>query len=281
VIATVAWSALASMLFGGGDFLGGLGARRAPALLVTLLAMLVGFAVLVPAAMRVAGAPIATDFYWSGAGGVLGGLGVALLFRVLAAGPVGTVSPIVAVTGCAMPVIAGLSSGERPELAALFGIAAAVVAIVLVSGGPSGGHARARTSTLALAAVSGVGLGGFLVCIARVAEAAGLWPLVVARAAGTASVVALLLGRREPIRFGRGTLAICAASGLLDSVANLLYFWIVKQGALSIVGTIVSLSPATVILLARLVLHERFHRRQIAGLALAALAIVLMTAGKS
>ena len=268
------------MVFGGADFLGGLGARRAPALLVTLCAMLVGFAVLVPAALRAGGAPAPVDFAWSGAGGVLGGLGVALLFHVLALGPVGTVSPIVAVTGCAMPVLAGLFWGERPGIAALLGILAAGVAIVLVSGGPAGDHARARTSTLALAGVSGATLGGFLVCISRVSEAAGLWPLVAARAAGTGSVLAILLARRERVRIDRTGLAICATSGVLDSIANLLYFWIVKQGALSIVGTIVSLSPATVVALARIVLHERFHLRQVVGLVLAAVAIVLMTAAK-
>ena len=70
MIGPVAWSVLASMVFGGADFLGGLGARRAPALLVTLCAMLVGFAVLVPAALRAGGAPVNADFLWGGAGGV-------------------------------------------------------------------------------------------------------------------------------------------------------------------------------------------------------------------
>lgn len=280
MIAGVAWSVLASMVFGGADFLGGLGARRAPALLVTLCAMLVGFAILVPAAMRTPGVAGPADFAWSAGGGVLGGLGVALLFHVLAIGPVGTVSPIVAVTGVAMPVFAGLLWGERPGLAALAGIIAAGVAIVLVSGAPAGGPARARASTLVLAGVAGAALGGFLVCISRVSGHAGLWPLVTARLAGTLSVLVVLLVRREPLRIDRGGLTICAASGFLDSVANLLYFWIVKQGALSIVGTIVSLSPATVVALARIVLHEHFHRRQITGLVLAAVAIVLMTAAK-
>ena len=52
-----------------------------------------------------------------------GGLGVALLFHVFAIGPVGTVSPIVAVTGCAMPVLAGLFWGERPGLLRIGAIA--------------------------------------------------------------------------------------------------------------------------------------------------------------
>jgi len=282
VIAGVLFAVLASMMFGSADFLGGFAARKTPVLLVTLVTMLVGFAILVPAALRAGGAPGPADFAWSTAGGVLGGLGVAILYRVLAIGPVGTVSPVIAVTGVAMPVFAGLAWGERPGVAAMAGIVAAGIAIALVSASPpQGGESRARTSTILLAALSGAGLGGFLVCISRVSTAAGLWPLVTARLAGTVSVVAILLVRRERVRAERTSLGFCVASGVLDSAANLLYLWIVKRHALSIVGTIVSLSPATVVLLARLVLHEHFHRRQIAGLALAALAIVLMTAARS
>ncbi len=281
MIPGVVFAAFASVMFGSADFLGGFAARKMPTLLVTLVAMLVGFAILVPAAMRAGGAPGPADFAWSGAAGVLGGLGVALLYRVLAIGPVATVSPVIAVTGVAMPVFAGLAWGERPGVAAIAGILAAGIAIALVSAaGPEHRGPRARASTLLLAALAGVGLGGFLVGISRVSTGAGLWPLVVARLAGTVSVVAILLARREPVRADRASIGVCLVSGVLDSSANLLYFWLVKQHALSIVGTIVSLSPATVVLLARLVLREHFHRRQIAGLALAALAIVLMTAAK-
>ncbi len=284
------------MLFGTADFLGGLAARRLPALAVTLVASLAGFALLVPAAAAVGGAPSAADFAWSAAGGVLGGLGVALLFHVLAIGPVASVAPVVAVCGVAMPALSGLAFGERPGAAALAGVALAALAVALVSAAGEGSHAaeaagvagsagpgpapRARPATLLLSALSGFGLGGFLVCISRVPEASGLWPLVAARAAGTAAVALALfataarasLARPEPRAW-----AVSAISGLTDATANLLYLWVVRQHPLSIVGTIVSLSPATVVLLARLVLKERFHRAQVAGLALAALAIVLMT----
>lgn len=276
----VALSALTSMMFGAGDFLGGFASRRAPALAVTLITMLVGFAVLVPAAWTAGGAPSPADYGWSGAAGALGGLGVALLFHVLAVGPVGAVSPVVAVCGVAVPVLAGLAWGERPGMLAIVGIVAAGVAIALVSASPGAGKRHARARVIALAALAGSMLGGFLVCISRIGQGAGLWPLVVARAAGTVMVGAVMLLQRTPPRADRRAVLLCATSAVLDSFANLLYFWIVKQHPLSIVGTIVSLSPATVVLLARLVLHEKFHRRQIAGLALAALAIVLMTAAK-
>lgn len=304
----VAFAALASMLFGTADFLGGLAARRVPALFVTLIASVAGFALLVPAAVTYGGSPSPADHSWSVAAGVLGGLGVTLLFHVLALGPVGTVAPIVAVCGVAMPALAGLVLGERPGVLPLAGMALAAVAILLVSGAHAEhGHAgdvvphprqgaamaragestrapaspaRARASTLALSAVSGFGLGAFLVCLSRVSAEAGLWPLIVARLAGMAAVLVVILARRVPIRFGLESWGVSVASGFADSGANLLYLWIVRLHPLSIVGTIVSLSPATVVLLARVVLKERFHRRQIAGLALAAFAIVLMTAGR-
>lgn len=276
----VAFAALASMLFGTADFLGGLASRKAPALVVTLIAMLAGFVLLLPAAAGAGGSPGIADYAWSVAAGVFGGLGVALLFHVLARGPVGAVAPIVAVCGVAMPAVSGLLFGEQPGAWPITGIALAAVAVVLVSGGEHPGSqtdAKAHASTLMLSAVAGFGLGAFLVCISRVPATAGLWPLVVARLAGLVAVVIVMVFRHVPLAGARAAWGGSAISGLTDAAANLLFLWIVRQHPLSIVGTIVSLSPATVVLLARVVLRERFHRRQVAGLALAGAAIVLMT----
>ena len=88
-----------------------------------------------PSSFSAATAGIATvpDYAWSVAGGVSGGLGVALLFHVLARGPVATAAPVVAVCGVAMPAIAGLAFGERPGALAIGGIVLAALAVGLVS----------------------------------------------------------------------------------------------------------------------------------------------------
>ncbi|HTO92558.1 MAG TPA: EamA family transporter, partial [Candidatus Sulfotelmatobacter sp.] len=83
----------------------------------------------------------------------------------------------------------------------------------------------------------------------------------------------------EPPRLPPGSRAPAIAGSLVDGTANVLYLLVVRSHAVSIVGTIVSLGPAFTIILARFVLHERFHRLQVAGLALAGVAIVLLTNG--
>jgi uncharacterized membrane protein len=63
---------------------------------------------------------------------------------------------------------------------------------------------------------------------------------------------------------------------VLDVTANALYLLAVRQGMLSVVATLSSLYPASTVLLAYLVLGERLRRVQVAGLAVAAIAVVLI-----
>ena len=64
-----------------------------------------------------------------------------------------------------------------------------------------------------------------------------------------------------------------AAGGALDMVANALYLLATRRGTLSIVVTLVSLYPASTVVLARIVLGERLSRWQHAGIACALVAV--------
>ena len=84
-------------------------------------------------------------------------------------------------------------------------------------------------------------------------------------------------GNRSPCRGRRwGSASTC---GALDMSANALYVVAVQQGALGIVATLVSLYPASTVLLARVVLGERLSGLQLAGVACALLAVVLLVGG--
>ncbi len=57
-------------------------------------------------------------------------------------------------------------------------------------------------------------------------------------------------------------------------LANLLYLIATRSGPLSVVVTLASLYPASTVLLARVVLHERLSPRQWVGVACALIAVV-------
>ena len=76
--------------------------------------------------------PTAHDVAWGVFAGVFGVVGLAAFYRALAVGTMGIVGPISA-TGVIVPVVYGLSRGERPGVPQAVGIIVAVVGVVAAS----------------------------------------------------------------------------------------------------------------------------------------------------
>jgi drug/metabolite transporter (DMT)-like permease len=68
-------------------------------------------------------------------------------------------------------------------------------------------------------------------------------------------------------------------AGPLGAAATLSFLLATQQGFLTVAGVLASLYPATTVLLAALVLHEKIHRAQGMGLGLCVLAIGLVAGG--
>lgn len=270
-----------SVLYGSADFLGGWASRRGSVLAVTVLSQAMGLAVLLAAALVAGGTLRAGALGWGVAAGLSGCVGVVLLYRALAVGTVSTVAPIISMIAIFVPVAAGLLAGERPGPVALAGIALGVVAVTMIGAGEGGGGARVfpTRSALAVAVTSGVFVGGFLVCIGRIPAGSGLWPLVVARGAGTVALGLVLALRRGEARVPPALWPAIAGCGAFDVSANLLYWLATQSGPLSLMATIVSLAPASTVVLAQLVLRERLAWLQKAGVAVAMAAIALLAYG--
>ncbi|WP_256862540.1 EamA family transporter [Microbispora sp. GKU 823] len=81
---------------------------------------------------------------------------------------------------------------------------------------------------------------------------------------------------RERLGDRRPAPALCAAAGMLDSLANLAFLLAARSGDLAVVAVITALYPAGTVLLARVVLAERIHRSQLTGLGAAAVAVSLL-----
>jgi len=125
-----ALAALSSMLYGVADFLGGMGSRRAPVIAVTTWFQLTGLVCLVLYAAFAPGVTRLSDLAWGAASGAAGGLGVTLLYHVLASGTVSTAAPLISMVALTVPVAVGLVSGERPGLLPLLGVAIGCVAAI-------------------------------------------------------------------------------------------------------------------------------------------------------
>ena len=270
---------LSAAFYGTADFLGGLGARRAPPLAATVVAQGVGLAI---AALALPFFPVPppgrAGVLWGVGAGLTGGLGVALLYYGLAVGRVSVVAPVTAVCSISIPVLAAVGLGERPVPAALAGIALAILSVGLISRhGDPAGKPRGRDRSLVIALAAGAAIGGFFVCLARAGEASGLWPLLIARVASTLALAAAAHLAGVRIAIPRKAVTVVVACGALDMLANALYLVAVRLGPLGLVATLASLYPASTVLLARLVLGERLRPIQSVGLACAAIAIVLIT----
>jgi drug/metabolite transporter (DMT)-like permease len=134
--------ALASAVgYGGSDYAGGLAARRASVIRITILAQFVS-ATLMILILPLAGlqAPSAGALAWGAAGGLSGAMGALALYAGFRHAAFSVAGPLSAIGAAGFSVLAGLLLGERPGALAMIGIGLALPAIVGVSASP--GSAR-------------------------------------------------------------------------------------------------------------------------------------------
>lgn len=272
---------LAALLYGSSDFAGGLASRRMPSVTVNLIGA-IGAAVAVWGALLVSGgpAPSLVPVLWGVAGGVGGGLGSLALYRGLARGQMSVVGPVSAVSAAVVPVVAGIALGERPGLLTIVGIVVALPAIALVaaSGGGFGGVKLGVSLVDGLSA--GAAFGVLFIAMARAGSHDGLWPV----AAGNASSLLLVVLLKLVSKSERGTETVTVPavrhavlpvfSGVSGAAATLMFFFSSHMSMLATAAVIVSLYPGVTVLLARVVLHERFSGVQRLGVGLCAFAVV-------
>jgi len=282
----------AAALFGSADFLGGVASRRVRAASVLLISTPAGLVVILAAAL-LTGVPFqAGGLGWALAAGTAGGAGMIILYAGLAAGPMSVVAPVSALASTVVPVGAALAMGERASAAVYAGAVLCLVAIVLASmeggrgpgtrpaTGPGLARFRVAARGLGYGAASGLAFGIFFLFIRNAGTAGVLWPLCLARAAGTVVILAAAAwaGTRPPgPGAGRWVLPAAAGAGIMDASANICYLLAARAGLFGIAVVISSLYPGITVLLARVTLGERMRVLQRAGLVLAAAGVAMVT----
>jgi len=291
----IALAALSGLVWGAGDFSGGKATQRVPAVASVALSKAVALPVLALYLVLIPGTPRLASLGWGAVAGLCGGAAMIVFYRALAGGAMAIVAPVSAVTAALVPLVVGLVIETAPGPLALTGAGCAIVAIGLVSlaphadtpttsasasaVGPSAAASKLRLVLFAL--VSGAGFGLFFVFLNKAGDAAGghggLWPVLGAHLAALSLCGALALKSRTAMPRPRGiTIVWIMVAGVFDMTANALYLLAARDGLLSIVAPVSSLYPVTTVILAVLVDRERMRPVQIAGLGLAATALVLV-----
>ncbi|WP_348267036.1 EamA family transporter [Edaphobacter paludis] len=281
----------AAVLWGGGDFSGGMGAKNAGgtmggALRVILVSHAASFAVLVAVARwRGDLFPHGAALAWGIGAGVAGGISLACFYVALSRGAMGASAALSGLLAAAIPAAVAIASEGSPGLLRIVGFVVAGAAIWLIAAGPNAEAVPAKTGTIWLALVAGTGFGIYFVALKMAGVAGVLWPMATARMGSLTVCSLMLLGlsfssKTSAIAQGRLTRAAvrwALTTAVLDTSGNLLFIAATRAGRLDVAAVLASLYPASTILLAAWMLSERPTRRQGIGMLVAAAAVVMIT----
>jgi drug/metabolite transporter (DMT)-like permease len=280
----------AAVLWGGGDFSGGMAVKRAggtmgAALRVILLSHAVSLSGLVVAAWwRRDPFPHGAPLVWGLVAGATAGIALACFYVALSRGAMGASAALSGLLAAAIPAAVSANAEGSPGLLRLSGFLVAGLAIWLIAAGPNPEAKPADRGTFWLAVAGGVGFGIYFVALKFAGSAGVIWPLATCRM-GSLIVCSLLVGGMAlkargsgvSIRLTRVVAVWAMGAVLLDTSGNLLFIAATRAGRLDVAAVLASLYPASTILLAAWTLHERPTRRQGLGMAVAAAAVVMIT----
>ena len=272
---------LSALSWGAGDFAGGLASRRLGAYRAVLYADFFGL-VLIALAMSVfrESIPSSTVLINSIIGGVLGSMGLLILYYSLTKGQMSIAAPVSALFAAVLPVIVGALTQGLPDLLQLLGFGLALAAVWLISqGSQTEGFRIQHITDLRLPILAGVGFGSYFIFIHYATQETNsiLWPMLVSRLAGTLLLLIVVLVRREPLAVPRRAWTVVFFNASLDVGGNFFYILASQLGRLDTAAVLSSLDPGATVLLAWLLLKERLAFKQWVGIASALAAIVLFT----
>jgi drug/metabolite transporter (DMT)-like permease len=267
---------LASALaWGAGDFSGGLATKKGNVYSVVLISQIAGGIFLAILALIFQETiPPPGDWIFGALAGIAGMIGLLGLYSGLAYGRMGIVAPLTAVLAATIPILFSLFTDGIPSTVQIAGFGLALVAMWLLSG--ASGSAAIQLAELGYALLAGSGFALFFILIDQANETAVFWPLTAARIASVACLALYIGVKKVWERPSRAEMPLILLVGLLDALGNAFFTLSAQFGRLDLATVLASLYPASTILLAQLLLHERLHRSQWVGIAIALLAVILI-----
>jgi uncharacterized membrane protein len=263
-------------LWGAGDFLGGLAARRLAILAVLAISQAIGLAG-VTSWVLLAGDPFpgVGELAPAAGAGVAGLIGLGALYRGLSVGAMGIVAPISAASPI-VPLAVDAARGITPGALQWGGVLLVLAGIVVLSREPTGRSGKRVAAGAGLALLAALGFGLFVVGLDAGSDESASWAVVAARSASVTLAIVAALVTSTPLRAPRRLLPLLVGVGAFDTSANVCIAFATTKGAAGIVAVLSALYPVVTIVLARLVLGERLSgsRRLGGGVALVGAALV-------
>jgi drug/metabolite transporter (DMT)-like permease len=275
---------LSSALWGAADFFGGtLSKKYAPIVVLGMtqaIGLLFGITlVLFNGDLFGANPPQAFGeggYFFAGAlAGISGYIGLICLYAGLSTGRMGVVSPISSLSAV-IPLTFALVTGEVLTTAQGIGVVVALAGAFCASGPELSQDLSPKPLFLALGAAAGFGTAMTFMSIGS--ESSALMTMVMMRATTFLVTITLVIRFRTIGNFTKAEIPVLIFVGIADFSANLLLGVATNFGLVSLVMVLGSIYPIVTALMAYLFLHERLHKVQYVGIALAVTGVALISA---
>ncbi|MHA2504254.1 MAG: EamA family transporter [Candidatus Kariarchaeaceae archaeon] len=270
----------AALIWGTGDFSGGVATKRFPVNQVLIYSQLIGVVLLGLFAVFIGEQiPTTSELLFGGLAGIFGGIGLMSLYKGLALGKMSTTAPIAAIVGTVIPVIFGSLIEGLPDILTGIGILSAMIAVYFLSSEDSEDEG---TTPIKYPIIAGLGFAGFYIMVDLFSSTSIYWPLVASRVTMIALIFVLSL---LPTNFHLTVdsklrtpkyLLVLIAAGICDSAGNILFAFATRTGRLDIASSVSSLYPGTTVFLAYLFYRQKLTSFQWIGIAFAISAIFMI-----
>jgi len=270
-------SLLASAIVGVGDYIGGKGAERHDAIVVTLYAQAVNAIALPFVALLLGWDDLHPgDLLLGALAGACAGIAYLAFFHGLANGRMSVIAPLTALTTALVPVVFDIATGVVLAVGRWIGVALALVAIPLLAHRVDrADHDLSLGTQVLLGVGGGLGFAVFFVAIGATDRDSGQWPVAAAAVAATLAVLVVCAIRR--IRLPRPP-RLAVASGGCSVVAGPMIGTALQIGPVAVATVLGSLYPVVTSGLAVRFDREPLSRLNIGGIVVAVIGASMVAA---
>lgn len=267
-----------ALTWGAGDFAGGIASKRSSPYAVVIWGDIVGMTVVSVLAWAV-GDPLPS---WGSVVYILlssfcGAIGIIILYRALAGGQMSIAAPVSALMAAVIPVFVGVVVDGWPKWLTMLGVVMALVAIWRVARTEHEGVHRIHWADVRMPLLAGVLFGLFFIFMHQASSESVLWPAVFLRVSSAILLAVIALFTRSSFAIPRTQWWLIVFVGIFDIAGNIFYVLSAQTGRMDIAAVIGSLYPGMTVALAWLILKEKISVWQMAGIALALTAIVMIS----